>query len=122
MNNVNKAGLCGVQSFFFYEYGLPCAHIAKDSALKAISLNVTEPEWYFLLARVLTHWQRVCGNYSEYSEQETEASEMAVKLGNKDHHKLHLVHIYIKISKNSRTSPSSKNHYADKAFQILKFV
>ncbi|XP_025203134.1 uncharacterized protein LOC112600180 [Melanaphis sacchari] len=119
MNNANKAGLFGVQTLFFYEYGLPCAQIAKDSALKAVSLNETEAEWYFLMARVLTHWQRTCGNYFECSEQEIKASEMAVKLGNKDHHKLHLIHIYYRMSKNMNKNKNAKNQLLEEALKLL---
>ncbi|XP_026813262.1 uncharacterized protein LOC113553894 [Rhopalosiphum maidis] len=119
MNNINKAGLFGIQTLFFYEYGLPCAQIAKDSALKALSLNETEAEWYFLMARVLTHWQRTCGNYFECSEQEIKASEMAVKLGNKDHHKLHLIHIYYRMSKNMNKNKNAKNQILEEALKLL---
>jgi len=122
MNNVNKAGLFGVQTLFFYEYGLSCAQIAKDSALKAISLNGTESEWYFLLAKVLTYWQRTCGNYFECSEQEIKASETAVKLGNKDHHKLHLVHIYHRMSKNINKNINVKNQILEEALKLLMLV
>ncbi|KAF0762900.1 Uncharacterized protein FWK35_00020951 [Aphis craccivora] len=119
MNNANKAGLFGIQSLFFYEYGLPCAQIAKDSALKALSLNENEAEWYFLMARVLTYWQRTCGNYFECSEQEIKASEMAVKIGNKDHHKLHLIHIYHRMSKNMNNNKNAKNEILEKALKLL---
>ncbi|KAE9544722.1 hypothetical protein AGLY_000264 [Aphis glycines] len=119
MNNANKAGLFGIQSLFFYEYGLPCAQIAKDSALKALSLNENEAEWYFLMARVLTYWQRTCGNYFECSEQEIKASEMAVKIGNKDHHKLHLIHIYHRMSKNMNKNKNAKNEILEKALKLL---
>ncbi|VVC25425.1 Tetratricopeptide-like helical domain [Cinara cedri] len=122
MNIVNKSGLFGVQTFFFYEYGLPCAHITKDCALKAISINEAEPEWYYLLARVLTHWQRVCGSSNECSEQEFEAAKMAVKLGNKDHHKLHLIHIYVRMSKNVRTNNNDKANYIKEGLKLLKEV
>jgi len=122
MNNANKAGLFGIQSLFFYEYGLPCAQIAKDSALKALSLNENEAEWYFLMARVLTYWQRTCGNYFECSEQEIKASEMAVKIGNKDHHKLHLIHIYHRMSKNMNKNKNAKNEILEKALKLLMLV
>jgi len=117
MNNVNKAGLYGVQTLFFYAYGISCAQIAKDSALKAISLNEFESEWYFLLARVLTYWQRTCCNYAEYSEEEFKAAEMAVKLNSKDHHKLHLIHIYNRMSRNM-----NKNHIIGDPLKILMLV
>jgi len=119
MNNANKAGLFGVQTLFFYEYGLSCAQIAKDCALKALSLNGTEAEWYFLMAKVLTNWQRTCGNYFECSEQEITASEMAVKLGNKDHHKLHLIHIYHRMSKNMNKNINAKNKILEEALRLL---
>ncbi|XP_060877932.1 uncharacterized protein LOC132950465 [Metopolophium dirhodum] len=119
MNNANKAGLFGIQTLFFYEYGLSCAQIAKDCALKALSLNGTEAEWYFLMAKVLTNWQRTCGNYFECSEQEITASEMAVKLGNKDHHKLHLIHIYHRMSKNMNKNINAKNKILDEALRLL---
>lgn len=119
MNNANKAGLSGVKTLFFYEYGLTCAYIAKDSALKAISLNKTEAEWHFLLAKVLTHWQRTCGNYFECSEQEIQASKMAVKYGNNDHHKLHLVHVYHRLSKNMNNNKNAKAHVLKEALNLL---
>lgn len=122
MNNINKAGLFGVQTLFFYEYGLPCAHIAKDNALKAISLNNAEAEWYFLMARVLTHWQRTCGNYFECSEQEIHASEMAVQLGKKNHHKLHLIHIYHRMSKNMKQNAENKAQILETGLKLLKLV
>lgn len=119
MNNANKAGLFGIQTLFFYEYGLSCAQIAKDSALKALSLNKTEAEWYFLMAKVLTNWQRTCGNYFECSEQEITASEMAVKLGNKDHHKLHLIQIYNRMTKNMNININAKNKILEEALRLL---
>uniref|UniRef100_A0A2S2PXU8 Uncharacterized protein n=1 Tax=Sipha flava TaxID=143950 RepID=A0A2S2PXU8_9HEMI len=122
MNNANKAGLYGVQTLFFYEYDLPYAHIAKNSALKAIELNNSEPEWHFLLARVLTYWQRTCGNYFECSEQEINASERAVKLGDKPQHKLHLIHIYHRMSKNMKKNINAKNEILDAGLQLLNEV
>jgi len=122
MNNVNKSGLYGIQSVYFYEYGLPYAHISKDSALKAISLNEVEAEWYFLMAKVLTNWQRTCGNYFECSEQEIQASEMAVNLANKNHHKLHLAHIYHRMSRNMRNNGTIQNQIMDSGFQLVKLV
>jgi len=122
MNQVNKAGLYGVQTVFFYEYALPCAQIAKDCALKAISLNKYEAEWHYLLARVLTHWQRSIGNFYECSKQEFDAAEKAVKLGKNDVYKLHLVHIYQRMSKNScvTTQVEMKNKILDQGLQLLK--
>lgn len=122
MNNTNKAGLFGIQTLFFYEYGLSFAQIAKDSALKALSLNGTEAEWYFLMAKVLTNWQRTCGNYFECSEQEIKASEMAVKLGNKDHHKLHLVHIYQRMSKNMNKNKKAQNEIQEESLKLIMLV
>lgn len=122
MNNANKAALYGIQTLFFYEYDLAYAHIAKNSALKAIELNSSEPEWYFLLARVLTYWQRTCGNHFECSEQEINASERAVKLGNKPQHKLHLIHIYHRMSRNMRTNFNAKNRILEAGLTLLKLV
>lgn len=122
MNQVNKAGLYGVQTVFFYEYALPCAQIAKDCALRAISLNEYEAEWHFLLARVLTHWQRSCGNFYECSKQEFDAAEKAVKLGKNDVYKLHLVHIYQRMSRKFcvTTQVEMKDKILDKGLQLLK--
>lgn len=122
MNNINKAGLYGIQTVFFYEYGLPYAHIAKDSALKAISLNDIEAEWYFLMARVLTNWQRTCGNFFECSEQEIHASEVAVNLGNKNHHKLHLAHIYHRMSRNMEKNVDVRNKILDAGLKLVTLV
>lgn len=122
MNNVNKAAIFGVQSLFFYEYGLSCAHISKDAAHKAISLNAKEAEWHYLMARVLTYWQRTCGNYFECSEQELISAKMAVDLSNKDHHKLHLVHIYHRMSKSLKKNEELKSKILDKGLKLIKLV
>lgn len=99
MDNVNKAALFGVQSIFFYEYGLPCIQISGDCALKAISLNDYEPEWHYLMSKVLTFYSRNIGS-NQYSLDEVGEAKTAVRLGNKPHHKLHLVHVYQRMSKN----------------------
>lgn len=122
MNNVNKAAIFGVQSLFFYEYGLPCVHISKDAANKAISLNKKEAEWHYLMARVFTYWQRTCGNYFECSEQEIKSAEMAVHLSNKDHHKLHLVHIYHRMSKSLKKNDKLKIRILDTGLILIKLV
>jgi len=122
MNNVNKAGLHGIQTVFFYEYGLPYAHISKECVLKAISLNETEAEWFYLMAKVLTNWQRSCGNFFECSEQEIHAAEKAVNLGNKDHHKLHLVHIYHRMSRNMVKDVHSRNQILNTGLALVKLV
>lgn len=122
MNNVNKAGLFGIKSLFFYEYGLPCAHLSKESALEAISLNETEAEWRYLMARVLTHWQRSCGNYYECSQKEIYECEMAVKLGDKDHHKLHLVQIYYRMSRNIKRNEETVEQIRKESCKLLKLV
>lgn len=120
MNKVNKAAIYGVQSLFFYEYDLPCAQIAKESAINAISLNENEAEWYYLLAKTITHWQRTCGNYFEVSEQEIQAAEMAVKLGKNDIYKLHLVHVYNRMIKHIRTNEETKNAIFTRGLELLK--
>lgn len=122
MNNVNRSALYGIQSVYFYEYGLPYAHISKDSAFKAISLNEAEAEWHFVMAKVLTNWQRTCGNYFECSEQEIHASETAVHLAKKDHHKLHLAHIYHRMSRNMKNSVTIKNQIMELGLQLVKLV
>jgi len=120
MNRCNKAGLYGAQTIFFYEYGLPYASIARDSGLKAISLNENEAEWHYLLARVLTYWQRTCGNYFECSEQEIQAAETAVRLGQKDNYKLHLAYIYHRLSKHHRSNTITKNTILDSGLKLIK--
>lgn len=122
MNQVNKAGLYGVQTLFFYYNDLPYAQTARDCALKAISLNEHEAEWHYLLSAVLTHWHRTCCNLYECSKEEIDAAETAVKLGINDVHKLHLVHIYIRMSKNSCVANhvEMKNRILDAGLQLLK--
>lgn len=122
MNKVNKAALFGIQALFFYEYGLTFAHISKDCALKAISLNDTEAEWYFLLARVLTNWQRTCTNLFECSKEEFNAAEMAVNLGNKNHHKIHLALVYQRMRRNMSQNVEAKNKTLEVSFKLLKLV
>lgn len=120
MNHVNKAGLYGVQILFFYEYGLPCAHIMKDSAFKALSLNKDEAEWHFLMSRVLTNWQRTFGNFFECSKEEINAAETAVNMSGKDHYKLHLVQIYYRMSRNMRRNIEVKNELLDTGLKIIR--
>lgn len=122
MDSVNRAGLFGIQSLFFYEYDLPCAHLSKNSAHQAITLNEMEAEWHYQMARVLTHWQRACGNYFECSQQEIYESEMAVKLGDKDHHKLHLVQVYSRMMKNFKKNQEAKAQIMNEACKLLTLV
>jgi len=124
MNQVNKAGLYGIQTLFFYYGALPYVQIAKDCALKAISLNEHEAEWHYLLSAVLTHWHISSCNLYECSKLEIDAAEKAVKLGINDVHKLHLVHIYQRMSRNSCvvTHAEMKNRILDTGLQLLKLV
>lgn len=124
MDQINRAGLYGIQSLFFYEYDIPYAQTAKDCALKAITLNENEAEWHYLLARVLTYWQRVCGNLNECCKQEISAAEKAVELSNNDNYKLHLVHIYQRMSRNPYicNNIDMKNKILNTGFKLLKLV
>lgn len=124
MNQINRAGLYGIQTLFFYEYDLPYAQTAKDCALKAIALNENEAEWHYLLAKVLTHWQRICGNLYECSKQEISAAEKAVELCNNDDYKLHLVHIYQRMSRNSYVFKNAdmRDNILSAGFKLLKLV
>lgn len=122
MNKVNKAAIFGMQALFFYEYGLTFATVSKDCALKAISLNRSEAEWYFLLGRILTNWQRTCNNLSECTEEEFDAAKIAVELGNKNHHKIHLALVYQRSSRSMRSNIEAKNKTLNAAFKLLKLV
>lgn len=124
MNQVNKAGLYGVQTVFFYNYNLTCIQIAKDCALKAISLNENEAEWHYLLSRLLTYWHRSSLILYKCTEEEIDAAEKAVKLGKNDNYKLHLVYVYLTMSRNDSVTTNSKikNQILDAGLQLLKLV
>ncbi|XP_050435571.1 uncharacterized protein LOC126842576 [Adelges cooleyi] len=122
MDNVNKAALFGVQSVFFYEYGLPYVQISSDCALKAISLNESEAEWHYLMARVLTNYYRQRANQVFCSKREIEESEIAVHLGKKPHHKLHLVLVYQRMCRTVHVNPEARKAISKETFKLLKEV
>lgn len=119
MNNANKAGLFGIQALFFYEYDNLCSQLSKDCILKAISLNEAEPEWYYLLARILRNWAKTRGGWTS-CEEEFQASKTAVEIGNKIQHKLHLFGVSLRMHKNNKIDEVSKNRYLDSGLKILK--
>lgn len=119
MNNVNKAGLFGIRALFFYEYDTHYTQISIDSTLKAITYNEAEPEWYFLLARILRNLAKTTGNWVS-CEEEFQVSKTAVEIGNKIHHKLHLSSIYLRMCKNNNLDESTKNEHLDAGLKILK--
>lgn len=121
MNNVNKAGLFGIQALFFYEYDTLCCQISKNSATKAISINENEPEWFFLLARILRNWTKPKSHYG-CGEEEFQASKSAFDIGNKIQHKAHLSSVYLRMYKNKMITDDTRNQYIDTAMNLLKYV
>lgn len=123
MNNVNRAGLFGIQALFlYYEFGFLCVNKSKDNLLKAISLNGAEAEWYYLIAKILhdTSMNRSMHyNYIQCVKEEFEMSIRAVEIGNKVHHKLHLVDSYGRMSK-LRVGENTRNEYSNAIIKIVK--
>lgn len=122
MNNINKAGLFGIQALFlYYQYNFLCVNQSKENLLKAISLNDTEAEWYFLIAKVL-HDASMNNNinYLQCSKQEFEMSKRAVEIGNKVQHKLHLVNSYYRMSKIRTIDENTRNQYSNARIKLIK--
>lgn len=124
MNNINKAGLFGIQALFlYYGYGFLGVNKSKDNLLKAVSLNGAEAEWYFLIAKI-SHDASMntpmhYNHYIQYTKEEFEMATRAVEIGQKVQHKVHLVNSYYRMSK-LRIDNNSRNQYINAIIKIIK--
>ncbi|KAF6204261.1 hypothetical protein GE061_002601 [Apolygus lucorum] len=98
MSSTEQAAVYGIKSNVLTEYGVGGTREAFVWARKALELDKSEPEWYFLLGKLHTRQRNYC-LIREPSAEENEALEKAYQLCRKAHTAVYLAASYSNRSK-----------------------
>ncbi|KAL1456045.1 hypothetical protein WDU94_000799, partial [Cyamophila willieti] len=80
MNNVEKAGLLGIKTSVFNEFGAENSVHVVDVIREAAQLNPDEPEWQFMLGKTLRRTRKLMAFFEVPQKEELIAFENACKL------------------------------------------